>query len=114
MYLVSQVRVLTAASLHSLNTGDTMGYHIDYPAEGKRYLRICRTFRLPCLTLLSFLLFLQLVRVFWPEGAAWIRQGLLFLENSAAVSALNDLTEALHCGESPVEAFSDFCGKMIS
>ena len=93
--------------------GDTMGYRIAYKTiqkkpRGKRF-----SIRLPALIVLCFSLFIFLVEMLWPDGAALLKKTLALPGEAIGVSALNDLAAELQGGASVVTAFADFCGKLL-
>lgn len=79
-----------------------MGYRREYDIKKKRM-----GFRLPLLTAVSFLCFLFLTRVYWPEGFAVLGAGVSacrrFVQAELARAA-----EAVFSGESAAAAFSGF------
>lgn len=82
-----------------------MGYRIHYQKESGSRRKKLTFARLLVLTFLCFLLFLMLVRTYWPEGAAYIRTKT---RESAAAVALDRFAGDLVRGEPLAEAFSDF------
>lgn len=78
-----------------------MSYRIQYPQIRKLRGREGLHVRLPALTALSFLLFLVLVTLLWPEGTSLIR-------NRIPVTALEQFASDLQEGEAVITSFSDF------
>lgn len=85
-----------------------MSYRIQYRSYHAKKRRLAIKMRLPALTVLSFLVFLFLVNIFWPEGSACLGG---ILENRMAMvsaGALDRFAAELYDGEPLTEAFSAF------
>lgn len=81
-----------------------MSYRINYCTKKKL---LCNGFfRLPVLTILSFMLFLLLVNAMWPEGTALIHESVYQLRLRTA-AALNLLEENFQNREQLTAVFSD-------
>lgn len=91
-----------------------MAYRITYQIQPKRQGVFLRYFRLPALTLLCFCLFLLLTEMLWSDGMTAFGDILTPHGRIIAVSALNEMAEKLHDGESPVIAIVYFWEQLIS
>ena len=76
-----------------------MSYRIRYPVLRKIRRGESQRHGLPGLTALSFLFFLLLVRFFWPEGMAWIRE-------TVSLTGLDQAASGLCHGESVAASIS--------
>lgn len=94
------------ANSHILQRGDIVSYQIQYPSVRKLRGREGTRVRLPLLTVLSFLIFLVMVALFWPEGTALIR-------NFVPVTALEAFASDLQHGEAVMASFSDFMRSLL-
>lgn len=91
-----------------------MGYMIAYDGSdtGKKYT-VCRRSRLPELTFGFFLAFLLLTRLFWPAGAAQLRQFLLPGDPDVTQQAVTVLVQDLRAGEPVGDAVKAFCSEIL-
>lgn len=94
--------------------GERMGYCIHYQSEKKKDCKLRNYSRLTVLTAACFLVFLLLVEMCWPEGAALIQTMNLFSEEMIPVSALNNLENDLLQGESWVKSWTVFWRDLVS
>ena len=91
-----------------------MGYIIAYDGgdPGKMYTTRRRS-RLPGLTLGFFLAFLLFTKLFWPAGAAQLRQILLPGDPDVTQQAVTVLVEDLRAGEPVGAAVKAFCSEIL-
>lgn len=82
-----------------------MGYQVYYPPMGKEKKK-GRPLRRVVLTVLAFSLFLQSVRMFWPEGWQVLRQVFPPRQSMEAVTVF---VEELKAGTPAQEALTAFC-----
>ena len=106
--------VLNAYSMRILIPGDKMSYQIRYGRAEKPRILVWSRLRLPLLLSVSFLLFLIHVEALWPEGSAELQKLRAFNQEMLPVSALNELSGALHDGEGLFSALLQFWEKLIS
>ena len=106
--------VLNSYSVRILIPGDKMSYQIRYGRAAKPRIPVWSRLRLPLLLFVSFLLFLIHVETLWPEGSAGLHKIRFFNQEVLPVSALNELSGALHDGEGLISALLQFCETLIS
>ena len=106
--------VLNSYSVRILIPGDKMSYQIRYGRAEKPRIPVWNRLRLPLLLFVSFLLFLIHVETLWPEGSAGLHKLRSFNQEVLPVSALNELSGALHDGEGLISALLQFCETLIS
>lgn len=82
-----------------------MGYQVHYPPMGREGKRR-RPWRRVVLTALAFFLFVQSVRLLWPEGWQVLQQVFLPRQSMEAVTVF---VEELKAGTPAQEALTAFC-----
>ena len=87
-----------------------MAYRIEYgPPRPRRREKF--PLRLLLLTCFFFVLFLAGVKIFWPEGQAWLTQLLL---PTGTRAAFRDLLDALRSGQPFYDSLTAFCREIVS
>lgn len=91
-----------------------MAYRIEYDACGKTYeIHASQEHTFGKSLIASFALFLILTLLFWPEGAAVLREILIPGDNVQTMEAMESFSRNLRDGVSFREAFSVFCREII-
>ena len=87
-----------------------MAYRIEYgPPRPRRREKF--PLRLLLLTCFFFVLFLTVVKIFWPEGQARLTQLLL---PTGTRAAFQDLLNALRSGQPVYDSLTAFCREIVS
>ena len=101
--------------LHRMHRGDEMSYRIEYgPAIPSQHTTRKYTARLRILTAVFLLIFVFLVRQYFPTGAENLRQFLLPGAPGVTQTALDQLMEQLRDGQSLGQALTAFCTYIVS
>ena len=92
-----------------------MGYRICYDGgeAPKKWAGKGRS-RLPVMTAVFFLVFLLLTKLFWPAGAAELRQILIPGDPEVTAQATSGLIRDLRAGEPVGVAVKTFCGEILT
>ena len=91
-----------------------MSYRIEYgPEVPTCYRKKRRTGRLQTMTAVCLLLFVLLVRSFFPAGTKKLRQILLPDAPSVVQTAYTEFVSAMRGGQSVGDAFTVFCQHVI-
>lgn len=93
----------------------SLSYRIEYgPAIPPQYRQKPKFLRLQVMTALFLLLFVLIVRQYFPAGVRTLRQLLLPIHPSVTQQALDELVIDIRDGESFGNAFTAFCVQIIS
>ena len=91
-----------------------MSYRIEYgPSVPAQYRKKSDPRRLQTLTAVFLLLFVFLVRQFFPAGTLKLRQMLLPASPGITQTALMDMMRSIRAGVSTTDAFTAFCQQII-
>ena len=91
-----------------------MGYRITYEPVKKVRGAEKRHSSAAALAGIFFLLFVRLVNLFWPRGAAALRELALPGDGAVTAAALEDFAEDLGSGLPISEAAEDFCRRILA
>lgn len=90
-----------------------MGYRIVYQPVPKIRRAESRRVRRAALTAVCFAVFVILVSVCWPEGAALLRDWMLPGDGTVTVAAMEDLTRDLREGQPLPDAWAVFWNRVV-
>ena len=90
-----------------------MGYRVEYGQDSNQEKAAGRLGRILVLTVILFVMFLVLVNLFWPQGAAMVRQALIPGDAAVTVGALEGLAQDLKAGDSIEAALQSFCRTVL-
>lgn len=91
-----------------------MSYHIDYPSEGKKYIKFIGSIRLPILFLLFLCIFFILVKNCWTDGGDYLQKKFFMVDRLLAVTCLNDTINKWDSCSNALEAFVACLSQLVS
>lgn len=91
-----------------------MAYRMEYGAEGAKRREIRKKKNPKSKVWGCFLLFLLLVRLYWPAGTEVLRQLLLPGASQTAFAEVETLTEQIREGEPFGQALESYCRKILA
>lgn len=91
-----------------------MAYRVEYGSGGAKRSEIRKKKTAGGKVWGFFLLFLLLVRLYWPAGTQVLRELLLPGASQTAFAAVGTLTEELREGESFGQALEDYCRRILA
>lgn len=97
---------------HRITRGDSMGYCLEYKSGNDKDSLLGKRIRVAALTMVSTLVFVSMVNLFWPRGSRFLEE-FLFNENSTVAAAAMDCFAAdLESGMAFGEAVELFISKL--
>ena len=91
-----------------------MAYRVEYGSGGAKRTEIRKKKRNGGKVWVSFLLFLLLVRLYWPAGTEALRRLFLPGASQTAFTEVKTLTEQLRAGEPFGQAIESYCRKILT